>query len=114
MKTVNAFYLDESPTYPGKYMIFLNHDSFFCTHTEGSYNLLPARILGLNYAWYLRMCRDELGAEIYGKGHKYPVVCFKNRILANQLVELLNKEATQIVWDRTHDIDEMREALNNN
>lgn len=102
MKEVKVFYLDETPYQPGKMMIRMHHDKFFCTSTTGSYNILPARLLGLSYAWYLRMCRDELGADIIGKGSLYPVPYFTNKILADQLVKLLNKCATQVLWEREH------------
>lgn len=102
MKKVEVFYLDESPYQPGKWMVRMHHDKFFCTSTEGSYHVLEARLLGLSYAWYLRMCRDELSAEIIGKGSLYPVAYFKDKLLGQKLCKLLNAAATQVCWEREH------------
>lgn len=102
MKKIEPFYLEESPIQTGKYTVRVKHDEFFCGRTEGSFNILAARLLGLSYAWYLRMCRDELGAEIVGKDSMYPVAYFSNKVLANQLVKLLNTAASQVAWERAH------------
>lgn len=45
---------------------------------SGSWNVLPARILGISYADYLRYARDKYNGTLYGKNHKYPIVKFKN------------------------------------
>ena len=84
------FYLEESPHHPGKYRVAMNFDVFPGIRTIGSYNLLPARLLCLSYAEYLRFCRDELGAEIIGKKSMYPVAYFSNAKSAEGLVDNLN------------------------
>ena len=70
-------------TYDGKFMVGFD-DLLYQTVIEklehapsGSWNLLPARILGISYAEYLRYARDKYNGVLYGKGHKYPVVKFK-------------------------------------
>lgn len=102
MKKEKVFYVDDVPGRDNTWMVRLHHDKFFCTYTTGSYNILAARLLGLRYAWYLRMCRDELGASIEGKHSGYPVAYFHDKLLAEKLVDLLNARATQVIWDRTH------------
>lgn len=92
------FYLEE--VQDGKYMIRLNHDKFFCFYTEGSYNVLPARIMNMSYATYLRYCRDVLGAEVYGKEHRYPIAYFRNDPLTRQFIKLLNAMAGLIEFER--------------
>ena len=92
------FYLEESPYHPGKYSIYIDFDNLPPMKTTGSYNLLPARLLGLSYAEYLRFCRDVYKAEIIGKNNMYPVAYFKNNIAAGDLIKMLN-ERMAIVED---------------
>lgn len=110
MKTVNVFYVDESPYHNNKAVIRLNHDKFFCTSTNGSFHLIESRLMCLSHANYLRMCRDELGAELFGKNTKYPIALFSNKILANQLVKLLNARATQVLQEREFGADARKKA----
>lgn len=70
-------YYEESPYNKGKYTLRIKHENFpFPTGTSGSYNVMLARIAGLDYPNFLRMCRDIGGAEIVGKGNLYPVAYF--------------------------------------
>lgn len=102
MKTAKIFYYDESASYPGKYMIRAKLEDFYLEHTEGSYNIIQARLMGLTYAQYLRMCRDCFGAEIIGKGSKYPAPYFKLSKELNDLIEHLNSRASLVLWERQH------------
>jgi hypothetical protein len=58
--------------------------------------------MGLTYANYLRMCRDKYGAEIIGKGDRYPVAYFKLSQGLVDLVEELNARANLVLWEREH------------
>lgn len=80
-----------------KWMISLNYDVFPATYTSGSMAILPARIMGISYANYCRMCRDMLGAEIYGKNCMYLSVHFPSKENADKLVTLLNKRMSYIM-----------------
>lgn len=102
MKTVKVFFRDESATQPGKYMIRADFEKFHLNFTEGSYNIIGARLMGLTYAQYLRMCRDIYGAEIIGKGSLYPYPVFKLSQGLNDLIEQLNARATLVLWEREH------------
>ena len=102
MKKVKVFYRDESASYPGKYMIRADLEKFYLNYTEGSYNIIQARLMGLTYAQYLRMCRDCFGAEIIGKGSTYPVPYFKLSKELNDLIEQLNARANLVLWEREH------------
>ena len=53
--------------------------------------------MGLSYANYLRMCRDRYGADIIGKGNKYPVAFFEKNKKADELVSILNSKAKEIL-----------------
>jgi len=107
-----VFYLDESPHNPGKYMIRVNIDLIPFTTTIGSLNLLPARLLNLSYAQYLRFCRDIVGAEIHGKNCLYPVAYFYRDPLSDQLVKLLNARTELVLWEDEHpDYHEHERAL---
>ena len=98
--TKKYFYLEESPYQPGKYKVSMNFDEFPGIRTIGSYNLLPARLLGLSYAEYLRYCRDIYKAEIIGKNNMYPVAYFKDNVAAGDLVRTLNSRMELLIQKR--------------
>ena len=102
MKKVKVFYRDESATHPGKYMIRADLEKFHLNFTEGSYNVIGARLMGLTYANYLRMCRDIYGAEIVGKGDAYPYPVFKLSRGLEELIDQLNARANLVLWEREH------------
>ena len=103
MTKVEYFVLEESPSRPGKYTIRLDFDKFLSKlSTSGSFNLLPARLLNLSYAQYLRFCRDIIGGEITGKNTIYPVVHFSKTMTTNAFVRLLNSRMNLVVWEREH------------
>lgn len=95
MKTY--FKLEESPYNPGKYVIRLIHENLPLGIVNGSCNVLAARICGLSWAEYLRMCRDVYEAELVGKNEKYPVAYFANNTKTKELVTLLNKITSTIL-----------------
>lgn len=103
------FFIDGSPVYKEKFLIRLDHslfEKFFPTGTNGSYNVLIARVCGLSYANYLRYVRDTLGAEIIGKNTKYPVAFFDRSDDLTQFVKMLNKkmELLEYVYDHPYDL----------
>ena len=103
MTKVEYFVLEESPYRPGKYTIRLNFDNFPSQlSTEGSFNILPARLMNLSYAQYLRFCRDMVGGEIVGKNSTYPVPYFDKTMTTNAFVRLLNSRMNLVVWEREH------------
>ena len=102
MKKVKVFYRDESASHPGKYLIRANLDEFHLYSTEGSFHVIGARLMGLTYAQYLRMCRDCFGAEIVGKGSVFPVPYFKLSQGLADLIDNLNARASLILWEREH------------
>lgn len=102
MTKVKVFYHDESATQPGKYMIRADFDKFYLDSTNGSFNVIGARLMGLTYAQYLRMCRDIYGAEIIGKGNLYPYPVFKLSQGLNDLIDQLNARAALVLWEREH------------
>ena len=85
-----------------KYMIGFNEDLYNAALAKipiekvGSYNILPARILGISYAEFLRYARDKYNGTIYGKGHKYPVVKFNSEADCNLLCKELLLRWTRI------------------
>ena len=102
MIKVKCFMRDESAAHPGKWIIRPIYDNFHLSETTGSYNLICARLLGLTYAQYLRMCRDCFGAEIIGKGSAYPVAYFKRSKELDALIDFLNAQASMVLWEREH------------
>ena len=112
MKKVKVFYRDEAASYPGKYIIRADLDKFHLDYTEGSFNVICARLTGLTYAEYLRMCRDCFGAEIVGKGSYYPYPIFKLSQGLNDLIDNLNARANLVLWEREHpDFEEHAKAV---
>lgn len=92
------FYLEESPYLPTYCMLY--GDIFempFPNGTKGSYALLPARVLGLDYADFLRFARDVLGAKIMGKNERYPRAYFRKTPEVLQMVKLLNRRMELIM-----------------
>ena len=112
MKKVKVFSREESASYPGKYIIRADLDKFHLNYTEGSYNVMQARLFGLSYPQFLRMCRDCFGAEIIGKDSLYPVAYFKFSKQLNDLIDGLNARANLILWEREHpDFEEHAEYV---
>lgn len=96
------FMRDESASHPGKWVIRPIHENFHLGETTGSYNLICARLLSISYANYLRLCRDEFGAEIIGKNSNYPVAYFNRSKELDALIDLLNARANAVIWKREH------------
>lgn len=106
------FYMDESAINPGLWMIRIHVDLLPFSTTIGSLNVLPARLLNLHYADYLRFCRDILFADVRGKNKLYPVPYFKRDALLDQFIKLLNARAEFVLWEDEHsDYQEHLKAL---
>ena len=70
-----------------------DYDNFpMNTKTGGSYAVAPARVLGLDYATYLRFVRDSFPevVTIEGKGHRYPIDIWRRGQELYKFVDLLN------------------------
>ena len=102
MTKVKCFVKDESASHPGKWIIRPAFDNFYLQSTSGSFNVICARLMGLTYPQYLRMCRDCFGAEIIGKNSMYPVAYFKRSKELDILIDNLNARANMILWEREH------------
>ena len=112
MTKVKCFMRDESSVYPGKWKIVPIHENFHLDSTEGSFNVICARLFNLSYADYLRMCRDCFGAEIVGKNSRYPIAYFKRSNELDVLIENLNARANLVLWERNHpDYEEHKEFV---
>lgn len=102
MRRIECFTIEEAPYSPGKYFITPIHANFHLQSTQGSFNVIPARLMGLSYAQYLRFCRDMCQAEIVGKGTMYPIPYFRKTNTLNALVRMLNLRANCVLWERDH------------
>lgn len=102
MKKIVCFEKQESPYMPGKWVIVPKHDKFYLETNAGSFNVICARLFGISYADYLRMCRDCFGAIICGKGHLYPISYFNRSKELDILVESLNARANVVLWNRKY------------
>ena len=67
---------------------------FLCP--RGSYNVLKARLFGLEYAEFLRMARDNYSATLIGQTG-YIIEKFKDRNDASKLCIELNKRINQVL-----------------
>ena len=79
----------------GKYIICFNARKEM-NIKGGSFSVLAARLLGLSYVNYCRMCRDMYGAEIRGKDGMYCTIYFSKEN-AEKLSEELNKRFCEYV-----------------
>ena len=86
---MNYFIVELSPIH-NKYIILPNHTLLKLGPTSGSYAVLGARLFGLTYANYLRMCRDVYHAVLVGKNHIYISVLFNTEAEAQKLATELN------------------------
>ena len=102
MTKINCFEIEEAPNNPGMYTINPIHNNFLLKSTSGSFNIICARLMNLNYAQYLRFCRDMCGATIVGKNYKYPIAYFPKGDRVQALCRLLNTRANVILWNREH------------
>ena len=94
-----------------KYLLRPNFELLPLERTTGSFAVLPARLLGLSFADYLRMCRDILGAEIIGKGSKYPVAYFPKNATTRQFIKLLNGRAGVALFEREHRSADLKQKI---
>lgn len=86
------FKVEESPVFK-KYVIYPNIDAMPLGKTFGSYGVIAARLFGMSYPDYLRMCRDVFGAELVGKNKLYVAVTFSNQNDADRLCKELDIRA---------------------
>lgn len=94
---MNIFYIEDRGD---KFLVKvdLGKTDFDISKITGSWAVFEARIMGLSYANYLRMCRDIYGAEITGKGHLYPVAYFDGETSKlKELINLLNKNVEKVI-----------------
>lgn len=89
----------ESIAYPEHYIIMPNFNKLPLTGTIGSYNVLAARVCGLSYAQFLKMCRDKYGAKLVGKGTIYGMAYFPKDKFSQMksLINLLNSRTEEIL-----------------
>ena len=111
MMKKECFFIEELPSDTHKFIIGLNHENLKLKSTNGSFNVICARLMNLTYANYLRMCRDVLGAEIRGKNQKYPIAVFRKDKNLYQLVKLLNARANLALYENEN--KEKIEAIQN-
>lgn len=85
---MERFWYDESPFYTGKYCIYFK-SSPEMNIKGGSFAVFEARLFGLSYVNFCKMCRDIYNAEIRGKNSTYMSFYFPKED-ADKLVRELN------------------------
>lgn len=91
------FKVQETPYYTGYYVISPETSNIPFSQMRGSWNVLPARLLNIDYVNYLRVCRDEFNVVFFGKKKKQLYLCpyYKNKGDALKLCSILNKIASE-------------------
>lgn len=73
-----------------------------CRNSGGSFNVIKARLFGLSYPSYLRMCRDKYKAILKGKnGYSYTYWRKEDKDSLVELIKELNKRWK--VWENKID-----------
>ena len=97
---MNYFFLDTSP-WSDKYILRPLIEVMPFPHgTTGSYMLIAARVMNMDYVDYLRFCRDQLGAELNGRNKKYVTVYFDKTPEVEAFVKLLNTRMEYIMEEQ--------------
>ena len=92
MKTIFFVYDDE-----GFFTVrLMNTEILPIMSPKGSYNILKARLFGLEYAEFLKMARDNYSATLIGQTG-YIIEKFKDRNDASKLCIELNKRINQVL-----------------
>lgn len=87
--------IEQSPYSPkGEYTLMSTELITSHFHPAIPYSLLPAKVMNLTYASYLRMCRDVYGARLSGKSHRFVVPYFPTKESAEPLAGELNRRLT--------------------
>ena len=102
VNVTNYFVLDDSPYYAGHQTIRINENQLKIGYTEGSRNVLMARLFNLPWVQFLRLCRDCFDAELVGKNGIYVVPYFPiNSDGGRRLCAELNKRMAQVLANKT-------------
>lgn len=93
------YFVEKSPTKENFYVIHLDFELFGdkLQTTQGSYGVLAARILGLNYPDYVRLCINNYDAVAVGKNSLYTSLFFSSLAKANELKDVLNNRLKDIL-----------------
>lgn len=94
MKTKFFTYRETIDKNPDRVVIApLDYEDFpFTIENGGSYNIAPARVLGLSYATYLRFIRQSFPEDvsIEGKNSLYPIAYWRKGRTLYTFIDLLN------------------------
>ncbi len=82
---------------PNKYIVGPNEDNLPSLYTKGSRNVFGARVMGINYADYCRICRDVFGATLVGKGTKYIIPYFHDLNAAKKFARYMSARMEKIM-----------------
>lgn len=92
------------PFYPcdfyndGAYMIRYSDEVYASIGwIESSYNVVPARIMGLSFPSFLRFARDRYNAVLGGQSQKYVTMTFKDKKDCQNLCDILNKRWREVM-----------------
>lgn len=88
---MNAFFLDEIPWQPDRYIISNHFDEIETPMIHTSYQLLQARLVNMTYKEYMEFCRDSLGAEVMKQpNQRWAAIHFKDTPDVRKFVGILN------------------------
>jgi len=87
------FKVDKSSAYPEEYKIYINEKvhSKINTSIDGSYKVLFARLLGLEYHDFCRFVRSKYNANLHGRQGGYITFTFEKKEEANKFKDNVEK-----------------------
>lgn len=100
IKRKSYFKATISNSYEKLYIIVPNsyEDFPFNCKEGGSYNVAPARVLGLKYSDYLRFVRDLFPEDVIIRGKEIlPIPYWRGGDVLNKFIELLNLKMSMAV-----------------
>lgn len=86
---VAKFYYNVIQDPGGGRAIHLDNKDNFLKNSSNEY-ILPARLFGLSYIDYLRLCRDRLYADIRLNENQFPIPYFNQPEVLREFVKTLN------------------------
>lgn len=101
---MKAYTIKDHLHYKGQFKMHLDLEMYKEMTQKGmidaSFNTLAARLLCMDYPTFLKMIRQDYGAELHGKEGRYVFYSFKDKKKAVELTKILNQRWKQLIKDK--------------